>query len=120
MTKNPAFEEFKQAFPETSTIFAQLYQSVSSKALDEKTKQLVYLAVLTANRYTPAVRVHIREALEAGATPEEIKESIMLTIPAGGLCPFLSVLPDMLEELDTTEKKGESFTPYERTRESKK
>lgn len=52
-SKNPDFELFKKDFPEVGKIFGELYQSVSSKALDEKTKQLVYLGVLTANRYGP-------------------------------------------------------------------
>ncbi|MED4531244.1 carboxymuconolactone decarboxylase family protein [Metabacillus fastidiosus] len=100
MSKNPDFELFKEEFPEVFNKFGELFQSVSSKALDEKTKQLVYLGILTANRYGPAIRVHIAKALEAGATPEEIKEAMMLAIPAGGLCDFLSVLPDMIEELE--------------------
>lgn len=100
MSKNPDFERFKEEFPEPAKIFSNLYQSVSSKALDEKTKQLVYLGVLTANRYGPAIRVHIAKALDAGATPDEIREAMMLAIPAGGLCNFLSVLPEMIAELN--------------------
>lgn len=100
MTKNPAFEQFKEEFPDVFTTFSDFYKTVSSKALDEKTKQLVYLGILAATRYAPAVRVHIKKALEAGATKDEIKEAIMLAIPAGGLCNFLSVLPDMMAELN--------------------
>lgn len=99
MSKNPYFELFKEEFPEVAKIFGELFQSVSFEALDEKTKQLVYLGILTANRYGPAVRMHIAKALDAGATPDEIKEAMMLAIPAGGLCNFLSVLPDMMAEL---------------------
>ncbi|MEZ2716280.1 carboxymuconolactone decarboxylase family protein [Niallia circulans] len=100
MTKNPVFEQFKEEFPDVFSTFNDLYKTVSSKALDEKTKQLVYLGILTVTRYTPAVRVHIKKALEAGATESEIKEAIMLAIPAGGLCNFLFVLPDMMDELN--------------------
>lgn len=100
LSKNLDFELFKQEFPEVGEIFGELFQSVSSEALDEKTKQLVYLGILTANRYGPAVRVHIAKALDAGANPDEIKEAMMLAIPAGGLCNFLSVLPDMMAELN--------------------
>ncbi|MGG3928205.1 carboxymuconolactone decarboxylase family protein [Metabacillus fastidiosus] len=100
MSKNPDFKLFKQEFPKVFNKFGELFQSVSSKALDEKTKQLVYLRILTANQYAPAIRVHISKALEAGATPTEIKEAMMLAIPAGGLCNFLSALPDMIDELN--------------------
>lgn len=100
MTKNPAFEQFKEEFPDVAKTFGQLYEKVSDKALDEKTKQLVYLGVLTAMRYSPAIRVHIQKALEAGATKSEIQEAMMLAIPASGLCNFLAVLPDLMQELD--------------------
>lgn len=100
LSKNLDFELFKEEFPEQFTSFINLYQSVSSRALDEKTKQLVYLGILTANRYAPSLRVHISKALDAGATSDEIKEAMMLVIPAGGLCNFLSVLPDMMAELN--------------------
>lgn len=100
LSKNLDFELFKQKFPEVGKVFGELFQSVSSEALDEKTKQLVYLGILTTNRYGPAVRVHIAKALDAGAKPDEIKEAMMLAIPAGGLCNFLSVLPDMMTELN--------------------
>jgi alkylhydroperoxidase/carboxymuconolactone decarboxylase family protein YurZ len=98
LTINPEFELFKNEFPEVYASFHQLYRSITSKALDEKTKQLVYLGILTASRYVPAIRVHIQLALKSGATKDEIKEAMMLAIPAGGLCNFLSVL-DTLEEL---------------------
>lgn len=100
MTKNPAFKQFKEEFPDAFSAFNNLYKTVSKTALGEKTKQLVYLGILTATRYVPAIRVHITKALEAGATKNEIKEAIMLAIPAGGLCNFLSVLPDIMDELN--------------------
>lgn len=103
MSKNPYFELFKEEFPEVALVFGELFQRVSSDVLDEKTKQLVYLGILTANRYGPAIRVHIAKAFEAGASSDEIKAAMMLAIPAGGLCNFLSVLPDMMAELENKE-----------------
>lgn len=100
LTRNPDFERFKEQFPEQSAAFITLFQTVSAKALDEKTKQLVYLGILTAKRYAPAVRVHIRKAIEAGASLEEIKEAMMLAIPAAELCDFLAVMPEIFNELD--------------------
>ncbi|MDC2863150.1 carboxymuconolactone decarboxylase family protein [Bacillus sp. BP-3] len=106
MIKNPDFELFKNEFPEVYESFGSVYQSVSSNALDEKTKQLVYLGVLPANRYAPAIRVHIAKALEVGATPEEIQGAIMLSIPAGGICDFFAILPEIINGLKK-ECKGE-------------
>ncbi|MDQ0193557.1 carboxymuconolactone decarboxylase family protein [Paenibacillus wynnii] len=100
MSQNPAFETFKHNFPKAYIAFNEMYQSVSSTALDEKTKQLVYLGVLTALRYSPAIRVHISKEIHVGATENEVLEAMMMSIPAGGLCNFLSVLPDVLDELN--------------------
>jgi alkylhydroperoxidase/carboxymuconolactone decarboxylase family protein YurZ len=99
MIQNPAYEQFKEELPEVHAAFNDLFQSISSTTLDEKTKQLVYLGILTMTNYSPALRVHVRKALEAGATESEIKSAVMLTIPAGGLCHFLEVFPEMMAEL---------------------
>lgn len=100
MSQNPAYEQFIKEFPDTARVFGELYQSVSPTALDEKTKQLVYLGILTVLRYGPAIRAHIPMALKAGATKNEIIEAVMMSIPASGLCNFLSVLPEVLDELN--------------------
>jgi alkylhydroperoxidase/carboxymuconolactone decarboxylase family protein YurZ len=99
MITNPIFEQFKTDYPEVGSIFTDLFNSVAGKSLDEKTKQLVYLGILTALRYGPAIKVHIQKALDAGATKSEIEEAMMLVIPAGGVCSFLSILSDIKDTL---------------------
>ena len=53
--------------------------------LDDKTKELIYLAVDAAatHLHSPGVRQHIRAALDHGATPDEIMETIKLTATLG-------------------------------------
>lgn len=46
--------------------------------LDEKTAHLVQLAAGATLRSEGAVQSHVRRALEAGATPEEIYHAVML------------------------------------------
>jgi len=99
MSNNPSYDLFKNQFKEVSLAYNELYQSTSKDALDEKTRQLVYLGILTTCGYAPALKVHIKKALEAGATKEQIKEACLLTIPANGLCDFLEILPTLLDEL---------------------
>ena len=45
--------------------------------LDEKTTQLVQLAAAAAIRSEGAVHSHVRRALEAGATTEEIRHAVI-------------------------------------------
>ena len=53
--------------------------------LDDKTKEFMFIAVNAAatHLYTPGVRQHIKAALKAGATPQEIMEVIELTSTLG-------------------------------------
>jgi alkylhydroperoxidase/carboxymuconolactone decarboxylase family protein YurZ len=53
--------------------------------LDDKTKELMYIAVDAAatHLYIPGIRQHIRAALKAGATQQEIMEVLELTSTLG-------------------------------------
>lgn len=46
--------------------------------IDEKTAQLIQLAAAAAIRSEGSVHSHARRALEAGATPEEIRHALIL------------------------------------------
>ncbi len=46
--------------------------------LDEKTAQLIQLAAAAAIRSEGSVHSHVRRALEAGASPEEIRHALVL------------------------------------------
>jgi 4-carboxymuconolactone decarboxylase len=57
----------------------QLGETVRQEGpLDEKTTHLVQLAAAAAIRSEGAVRSHLRRAMQAGATPEEIYHTIIL------------------------------------------
>lgn len=58
------------------------YFSNSAKqgtALDMKTKELIRLAVASVFRCTHCTENHIKEALAAGATKQEISEALLLS-----------------------------------------
>ena len=46
--------------------------------LDEKTSQLIQLAAAAAIRSEGSVHSHVRRAMQAGATPEEVVHAIVL------------------------------------------
>lgn len=59
------------------------------RLLDRKTKELLFilsLTVMRADRHH--IASHIRVALEAGATPEEILEAIEIALPEAGVVAF--------------------------------
>lgn len=73
--------------------FAQKYNELSEIAytklrhLDRKTKELIFIAILcTRLASTGHIKLHVEAALKAGATKEEILETLELTfLPAGAV-----------------------------------
>jgi AhpD family alkylhydroperoxidase len=60
--------------------------------IDNKTAHLVQLAASAAIRSEGAVHSHVRRALEAGATPTEIRQALMLTAPTIGFPNVIAAL----------------------------
>ncbi|GAC46706.1 NAD(P)-binding domain-containing protein [Gordonia aichiensis] len=86
--------------------------------LDDKTKELIYLAVDAAatHLHSPGVRQHIRAALDHGATPDEIMETIELTATLGIHAMNIGVplLTEVLEEEGLRDTPAE-LTSYQRS-----
>jgi len=85
-TWGPEWETILQLDPD----FMQAYLNFSAvpwrkNHLDDKTKELMYLTVDAAatHLYGPGIREHIRAAIKAGATQEEIMEVLELTSTLG-------------------------------------
>jgi alkylhydroperoxidase/carboxymuconolactone decarboxylase family protein YurZ len=55
-----------------------------ASALDKKTEELAYLAVLAAMRMESGVPFHVSSAKAAGATREEVISAILVGLPAVG------------------------------------
>ena len=85
-TWGPVWETMLQLDPE----FMRAYLDFSAvpwrkNHLDTKTKEFIYIAVDAAatHLYVPGIRQHIRAALKAGATQQEIMEVLQLTSTLG-------------------------------------
>ena len=92
-----AFNLFKKEAPEVFEAFNQLVNSlIGLNALDDKTRQLIYVAMKIVTGDRIAATHHIPMAIKAGATRDEIKETILLTLTVTGLkgIEYLSVLEE--------------------------
>jgi alkylhydroperoxidase/carboxymuconolactone decarboxylase family protein YurZ len=71
--------------------------------LEPKVKEFVYIAVdaATTHLYEPGIRIHIRKAIEHGATREELMEVLELTSTMGIHAATVGV-PVLLDVLDET------------------
>ncbi|GGA64911.1 hypothetical protein GCM10011490_14400 [Pseudoclavibacter endophyticus] len=102
-TWGPMWESIARLDPE----FLDAYRELSmvpwrTKHLDAKTKELIYIAVdaNATHMYLPGVRQHVKAALAAGATPQEIMEVLELSSTLGIHAMNIGVplLVEVLEE----------------------
>jgi AhpD family alkylhydroperoxidase len=98
--KNP-LEVFKQEAPEIQEAYAGVINAlIASNGLDAKTKQLVYIAMKVVTDDKNAIRFHVPMAKTAGATRDEIKEVILLSLTVNGLKGISNYLSEALKIYD--------------------
>lgn len=68
---NPGIMQGMQAFKDAAK---------SQGALDNKTRELIALAIASTTRCESCIAIHAKEAARAGATREELLETIAMTI----------------------------------------
>jgi alkylhydroperoxidase/carboxymuconolactone decarboxylase family protein YurZ len=97
---NP-LEIFRKEAPDVANAFNAMIESLrATKGLDDKTKQLVYIGIKAALGDTTAVYYHVPMAKQAGASRDEIKDCILITLPVCGLKAVADSLPLALEVYD--------------------
>lgn len=99
---NP-LDVFINEVPEVSKGFDALVNSiVASKGLDTKTKQLVYIGIKAALGEVEPIKHHVPMAKKAGATREEIRDAILVTLTVCGLKGVATCLPTAMEVYDAS------------------
>lgn len=100
---NP-LEVFQNEAPEVASAFNGLIEALkNTTGLDAKTKQLVYIGIKSALGDTTAIYYHVPMAKKLGATRDEIKDTILITLTVCGLKGVASCLPTALETYDKSE-----------------
>ncbi|HEX2906553.1 MAG TPA: carboxymuconolactone decarboxylase family protein [Phototrophicaceae bacterium] len=96
-----AFQTFMTEAPAQSQAWSQMVQDLAkASALDPKTHQLAYLAVLAALRYDSGIPFHVKMAKQAGASREEIISAVLVGLPPAGH-GVTQVLPAALAAYDS-------------------
>jgi AhpD family alkylhydroperoxidase len=100
MSENP-MEIFQNEAPEVATAFNGLIMSlVASRGLDQKTKQLIYIAMKASVGDEMAVRAHVPMAKQAGATKEEVVDAILMTLAVSGIRGVVTCLPGAVKQFE--------------------
>lgn len=81
------------------------FAGVTSKAgaLDVKTKELISIGIGAYNRCMYCIVVHVYNALQAGATREEIMDAAMVAVGFGGgpsMAYSVTLLKDSIDEFE--------------------
>ena len=80
-----AFQTFMSQAPQHARAWGTMVQGLAGAgALDDKTRELVYLAVLAALRLESGVPFHVQAARQAGASRDEVISAILVGLPAAG------------------------------------
>lgn len=100
MTANP-MEVFQKEAPEVAAAFNGLIKSiVASKGIDEKTKQLIYIAMKASMGDEMAVKAHVPMAKAAGASKAEVVDAILMTLTVSGIRGVVTCLPGAVKQFE--------------------
>ena len=79
------FEVFAESFPEVTKAYRAMRSAYGAAGpLDEKTRHLIQVAIMVAIGSEGGTRDHVGFALDAGATPDEVRQAILMVLgPAG-------------------------------------
>ena len=77
---------FKKEAPEVDGAFGQFRDTIyANSCLDAKTQQMIYIAIRASEGDDVAVSVHTGLAKKAGASWEEVRDTIMMTLITSGM-----------------------------------
>lgn len=94
------YVKLQKEFPELMDAVKNLGQAARKGPLDEKSVQLIQLAAAVAIRSEGAAHSHTRRALQAGATPEQVRHAVVCLTSTLGfpqVSAALSLVEDVLE-----------------------
>jgi len=85
LKRNP-METFFEEAPSEAEAFNGLIRAVADgNGLDARIRQLLYIAMRASQGDTGAVVAHARMAKEAGASREELRDAILMTLTVCGI-----------------------------------
>ena len=91
--------------PEIGKAFESFHKACEEDGvLDKKTKELLMLALTSAFRSINSIDEHIDRSLKAGATKEEITETLLITAAEGALAQLAFEKQPCLKYLGENDK----------------
>lgn len=94
MSKPPKrYQEFSKKYREVASAYEDLGAACHGAGpLDDKTRALVKLAISVGARIEGSTHAHVRRAIDAGASKDEIRHVALLAIQTIGFPPAMAAL----------------------------
>ncbi|WP_308920928.1 carboxymuconolactone decarboxylase family protein [Janthinobacterium sp. J1-1] len=106
MSVSPAFACFMQEAPAHAAAWMQVAQSLDvASALDKKTEELAYIAVLAATGNTSGIPFHVLSAKSHGASRQEVLSAVLIGLPAAGAV-VIGAVPVAVDAYDRQGQQG--------------
>lgn len=84
-----------------ASAFGELGKAIDKPSpFDRKTRELIRLASVVTDRSATGARLHLNQALDAGATQEEVEAAIINCLPVTGIEPVAAALHTAREARD--------------------
>lgn len=100
MNENP-MSIFEKEFPQLAGCFDELVKAQKDlPGMDPKTKQLINIAIQTANRNPRGVYFHAMMAKKMGASRDEVLGAVAMNLHLSGLAAVLDSLPSAVQGYD--------------------
>ncbi|MGB5918077.1 carboxymuconolactone decarboxylase family protein [Arcobacter sp.] len=100
MSISKAFALFIQEAPAHAEAWMQVAKSLdTASALDKKTEELAYIAVLAATGNNSGIPFHVLSAKSHGATRQEVLSAVLVGLPAVGAV-VIGAIPAAVEAYD--------------------
>jgi alkylhydroperoxidase/carboxymuconolactone decarboxylase family protein YurZ len=100
MSISKAYAMFTQEAPAQAAAWMQTVKALDkASALEKKTEELAYIAVLAALGNTSGISFHVLAAKSLGASRQEVISAVLLGLPAAGAVA-ISALPAAVESYD--------------------
>jgi len=81
---NVGVRELRKASPEVMKTFGEMAKAAhGGNALDDKTKELIALAISVSTRCAPCIAYHAQGAVKHGASREAVAETLAMSIYMG-------------------------------------
>lgn len=95
-----SFADLGKSHPKMIQAYGALEQAAAAEALDEKTRELIAIAVAVTTRCESCISVHAEQAIKAGATESEIAGALATAISLNAGAAYTYALR-VLEAVET-------------------